>query len=128
MAERNRTYALLVGIERYDASWPLDGPASDVRRMTNWLVNNGVATDHIRVLLSTLDRNATVRDEIEALLGAKPGGASSEDVRRELVALRHVSADLFLFYWGGHGWATPRGERCLFCSDATRQAFEHLDL
>src|SRR5271166_4793289 len=118
MAERSKTYALLVGIERYDAStrWSLDGPASDVRRMADWLLQNDVPRE-IRVLLSTLDRNAAVRDEIKALLGVEPGGTRLEDVRRELIALRHdVSADLFVFYWGGHGWSTTRGERCLFCA------------
>jgi hypothetical protein len=96
--------------------------------MADWLLQNDVPKERIRVLLSTLDRNAAVRDEIKALLGVEPGGTRSEDVRRELIALREVSADLFLFYWGGHGWSTARGGRCLFCTDATLQAFEHLDL
>src|SRR6266852_8351511 len=123
MAARSQTYALLVGIERYYASsaWSLDGPASDVRRLVDWLLRNEVPQERIRVLLSTLDRNVAVRDAIKALLGVEPGGTRAEDVRRELIALGGISADLLLFYWGGHGWATPQGEYCLFCTDATLQ-------
>ena len=39
-----RTCALVVGIERYDAdrTWDLDGPANDAARFTSWLLSRGV--------------------------------------------------------------------------------------
>ena len=130
MTERSKTYALLVGIEQYDAAsnWSLNGPASDVRRMVKWLLKNEVPKEHITVLLSTMEQNVQVKQEIEMLLGRASCTTRSEDVIREVKALQQVTADLFLFYWGGHGWSTPRGERCLYCTDATLRAFEHLNL
>jgi uncharacterized caspase-like protein len=121
-ARPEKTYALLVGIERYKAGkdWDLDGPASDARRFAAWLRKSGVPAANITALISPLERNAAVRSEIEDLIEKPAPEATAAAVRWALVDdLKTRSADLFLLFWGGHGWITPEGDRRLLYADAT---------
>ena len=55
-ADPARTYAFVVGVERYDtgAAWHLDGPAADASRFVSWLLSRGVPASQILLFLSPL--------------------------------------------------------------------------
>lgn len=126
--------ALLVGIERYDASsdWTLDGPARDVFNVAERLLRSGVQSTDIRVLLSTEDtpKGRDTRDKIQLLLGRPAREARFTEVIEEVKALqeRHRHADPFLLYWSGHGWISARHDRSLYVADATLRDYSNIDL
>lgn len=124
------TRALLVGIDRYEAGarWNLDGPVPDVLRMAKWLAGIKVPPANLTVLLSPLESNVALIDEITQLLGTAPLFATEEQVKKAFEALQGQKADLLLVYWGGHGWLTQDGQRRLFVSDTTEKNLRNMDL
>lgn len=121
-ADPERTFALVVGVERYDAgpSWELPGPAHDAIRFRAWLRRAGVPDRNIVVLLSP----AGDRD-----LGVPSRPASYDAVRRALVSeLPSMHGELLWVWWGGHGVLDQREHVRLFCADATTADKRNLDL
>ena len=123
-----RTCALVVGIERYDAdrTWDLDGPASDAARFTSWLLSRGVLADQILVFLSPLeDRPPGV---------PLPAGVTAVPARREPVTsaitrtLPEWRGDLLWLFWAGHGVLTRDDHLRLFFADASTDDKRNLDL
>ena len=123
-----RTCALVVGIERYDAdqTWDLDGPASDAARLTSWLLSRGVPADQILVFLSPLeDRPPGV---------PLPAGVTAVPARREPVTsaitrtLPEWRGDLLWLFWAGHGVLTRDDHLRLFFADASTDDKRNLDL
>jgi hypothetical protein len=130
MNQLSTTKALLVGIEKYDAGtgWNLNGPARDILRMAEWLCSQEVRPENLTIFLSPLDENTQQIDDAEKLTGRKPLPATEANIRDGLSrALQGQSASLFLFYWGGHGWVTEKGERRLFYADARDTDLKNLD-
>ncbi|MBC7882746.1 MAG: caspase family protein [Anaerolineae bacterium] len=124
------TRALLVGIDRYEAGdrWNLNGPVPDVLRIAKWLTGIGVPPANLTVLLSPLESNVALVDEITQLLGTAPLPATEDQVKKAFEALQGQKADLLLVYWGGHGWLTQDGQRRLFVSDTTEKNLRNMDL
>lgn len=131
MSEPTTTKALLVGIEKYEAgeNWNLNGPAHDVIRMAKWLISKKVPPENLTIFLSPLDNdnNRETIEQARELTGSKPAPATKSNIREELSRLQRESASLFLFYWGGHGWITPEGERLLVYADNRQDDERHLD-
>ncbi|MGW0185800.1 caspase family protein [Streptomyces sp. NPDC003362] len=106
-----RTYALLVGIEQYDTGLrPLPGAAADALGHAQWLIDNDVPPDHIRLCVSPLDTN---RDHVRRTadrLGIVHHRAATERDIREVLA-QHLpavpQADLLWLTWSGHGLLPP---------------------
>ena len=113
-----KTFAIVVGIERYDAGekWNLDGPAVDACRFTEWLLDCGVPTSNISLHLSPLTKNDGL---------ALPNGVTAQDAtsgRFEKLlteSLPKRNEDLLIFYWGGHGVMQADGTRYLFTQNAS---------
>ena len=123
-AAPERTVALVVGIERYKAkstTWDLNGPASDARRMTEWLIQKGVPASQIHLHLSPGDTTL-----MNGQPQAKP--ANREEVREALNVLHQEQGDLLLIFWGGHGVIDSDGNRRLLYANATEDDKQNLDL
>lgn len=122
------TYALVVGIEKYNAgpSWDLDGPVNDARNFANWLCSRGVPPKNVFLFLSPLDKNQNSKL-------ASPKFAEQEALQQNISrtitdVLPQKQGDLLYIFWGGHGIITAAGERRLFYADATQKNKRNLDL
>ncbi len=120
-----RTYALVVGVEKYEAGsiWDLDGPANDARKFVVWLRSRHVPEENILLFLSPLDKN-------KAVAGAEVQVATREKVYGAITGIlprKHEGALLYVF-WGGHGIITPDNRRLLFYADATQANHLNLDV
>jgi Caspase domain len=126
-SSQHRTYAVVVGIERYDAGgdWDLEGPAEDVIRFTSWLTARGVPDDHILVFLSPLDGAPSA--------ATLPSGVIVRPARREYVyeaitrTLPDWEGDLLWVFWSGHGVLTRDDHLRLLYADATTEDKLNLD-
>ncbi|MBW5486790.1 caspase family protein [Streptomyces bambusae] len=116
----DRTFALVVGIERYGAgpAWDLPGPAGDALRFRDWLLRGGVPDRNILLCLAPL---------------ADPGvpyrPADHDTLRRLVVSQLHaLDGELLWVWWGGHGVLDQAERLRLFCADATTADKRNLDL
>lgn len=123
MISAARTYAVVVGIERYEAGseWKLDGAADSALRIIGWLRDCEVPAENITVLLSPLDSNRSKVEQRLADLGfpPEPLPATVEKIRQVVTEqLPEKEGDLLVLFWSGHGVLDRRLERRLFCADA----------
>ncbi|MER7662795.1 caspase family protein [Streptomyces sp. NPDC096193] len=120
MTTSDRTHAVVVGIERYaSVDWGLSGPALDAVRFTRWLVDMGVPSGQIHLLLAPLDENRAQVAEEAFRLGVR---AKFRATRDELMGIfideiRVANGDFLVVYWGGHG-TVHRQQQLLYGSDA----------
>ncbi|MFG2605597.1 caspase family protein [Streptomyces sp. NPDC048514] len=124
-ARPERTYAVVVGVERHaaGASWDLPGPAADARRFTAWLRARSVPAANIFLLLAPLPAAGGPEVDVTA------GGAGREAVQEVLTRrLPGLDGDLLWMFWGGHGVTDPHGHRRLFYADAAADDKRNLDL
>ncbi|MFB9593644.1 SAV_2336 N-terminal domain-related protein [Streptomyces racemochromogenes] len=115
---RARTYAVVVGVEAYageDHRMDLNGPAHDVRGITEWLLAEGVPADHITALVSPVEDNREVTEG----LGVPTREATAANVRRALLreTAARADADLLLVFWSGHGTTDANGAQYLLTAD-----------
>lgn len=124
-ARPERTYALVVGVERYAAgpAWDLPGPVADARRFTAWLRAQGVPAANISLQLEPLP--GAGGPQVDVTAGAAGREAVQEVLTRRLPALE---GDLLWVLWGGHGVTDPHGHRRLFYADAGADDKRNLDL
>jgi len=127
-ASPQRTYALVVGIDRYEAgaAWDLDGPAHDAARFTSWLAARGVPADQMLIFLSPLD------DQSPGV--PLPAGVTASPARHEPVtkAITRIlpgwRGDLLWLFWAGHGVLTRDEGLRLFYADASAEDKRNLNL
>lgn len=127
MISPDRTYAVVVGIERYAAGsmWDLDGAADSALRIIGWLRGCEVPAANITVLLTPLDSNRSKVEQRLAELGLPPEPlpATVEKIRQVITEqLPGKDGDLLVLFWSGHGVLDRRLERRLFCADAAVNA------
>ena len=124
-AAPTRTYALVVGIEKYTLGLnaDLDGPANDAHTFTDWLVSRGVPQENIAQVLSPLDGNSLSRYVSPRWPATRKG--VSDAVHHWL---KKQTGELLWVFWGGHGMITEARSRRLFYADTTREDWHHLDL
>ncbi|MEU3604754.1 caspase family protein [Streptomyces sp. NPDC035033] len=124
-ARPERTYAVVVGAERYAAgpSWDLPGPAADARRFTAWLRGRGVPAPHVSLLLDPLPGAGGPEVDV-------PSGPAGREAVQEVLTrwLPPLEGDLLWVFWGGHGVTDPQGHRRLFYADAGPDDRRNLDL
>jgi hypothetical protein len=118
-----RTYAVVVGIEQYEAGvkWDLDGAAESALRIVRWLRERDVPAENITVLLSPLYSNRSKVEQRLADLGFPTDWlpATVEKVRQVVTEqLPGKDGDLLVLFWSGHGVLDGRLQRRLFCADA----------
>jgi len=124
------TCAVVVGIERYDVGdpWNLDGPASDAVRFVDWLCDKQVPGKNILVLLSPLEENRHLGEELTQR-GISTQTASHDHIVDALAnRLPRLDGELLFLFWGGHGVITSDQKRRLFCANATAANQQVIDL
>ena len=127
MTSPERTHAVVVGIERYEAgdAWDLDGAAGSALRIIRWLRERYVPAGNITALLSPLDVNMSTveRTLAELELPPEPLPATVDIIRRVITEqLPAKDGDLLVLFWSGHGVLDRRKERRLFCANAAVNA------
>ncbi|NEO98490.1 MAG: protein kinase [Symploca sp. SIO2E9] len=126
-ASPKQTYALVVGIEKYEAGskWDLDGPVNDARRFTDWLCSKEVPPENIFLFLSPLDKNRELVEKQDLSVQAATQHNLSNVIKD---ILPQKKGDLLYLFWGGHGFISPTEERKLFYADAKAPSWRHLEL
>ncbi|NES24306.1 MAG: NB-ARC domain-containing protein,Caspase domain-containing protein, partial [Symploca sp. SIO3E6] len=130
IANLKKTYALVVGIEKYQASdfnVKGGGPARDAFKFARWLLGRGVPAGNISLCLSPLEKNSALVEE------AAPLEVQEEATEQRLSyliidCLSQQVGDLLFIYWAGHGIITSATDRRLLCADATQLNWQNLDL
>ncbi|MBD2502877.1 caspase family protein [Anabaena azotica FACHB-119] len=125
-AKPERTYGLVVGIEKYhETAWNTGGQAQDALRFARWLCECGVPPENIRLCLSPLAENHHLLGECEL----KVESATEENLY-DIVTnfLSQKAGDLLYIFWAGHGLISAERERRLICADATINNWLNLDL
>lgn len=123
------TYALLIGVERYESESLDDiyGCVFDACKMAKVLVQQGVPKENIRFAFSICERTASImRSEAqfyeilgidkefgdwlsEAILqAAKIDVISIQSLIKSILSEKNI--ELFLLHWGGHGYVDQREE------------------
>jgi hypothetical protein len=123
-----RTYGLVIGIERYrESSWNVKGggPAHDALKFAQWLCECGVPKKNIRLCLSSLEENSDLVEQSELAVEE-----ATEPNITSLITdfLSEKKGDLLYLFWAGHGLITSERDRRLLCADATKQNWQNLDL
>ncbi|MGP4114237.1 effector-associated domain 2-containing protein [Streptomyces sp. 4N509B] len=118
----DRTFALVVGIERYAAgpAWDLPGPARDALRFRDWLLGNGVPERNVLLCLAPL---------VDLGVPHRPADhASLRDLLVSRLPALALHGEALWVWWGGHGVLDKDERLRLFCADATTADKRNLDL
>src|SRR6266566_5781091 len=121
-----RAYALVVGIEKYDAGpeWNLNGPVNDALKFVQWLLNRGVPSENVFLFLSPLEKNNAQLAQMP--VAARPP-TFSNIYTTITVTLRQCQGDVLYIFWGGHGILTLEESQRLCCANATEDTRQNLD-
>ncbi len=120
----SRTYALVVGIEKYDNCRNLDGPALNALNFAHWLSERGVPNKNIFLFISELEANTeSVTDFLSSNLeNLKKQTATRENIDQALFSTicKQEEGNLLYIYWVGHGYIINIEERMLSYSDDSK--------
>jgi formylglycine-generating enzyme required for sulfatase activity len=129
IAKPERTYGLVVGIEKYsDTFWNVrngGGPANDALKFAEWLCSRKVPKDNIRLCLSPLEENNHLVQQSDLKVQEATEHNLSEIIENDL---SQKTGDLLFIFWAGHGLLTVERERRLLCADMTSQNWRNLNL
>lgn len=123
MVNPEKTYALIVGIEKYDkgSSWNLKGPCSDALKFAQWLLKRNVPVDNIFTYISELSEPNQFQDNNDLrYLWDEKQKATREHIFRAITKTlpqKKNKGDLLYLFWGGHGVTVSRKDRRLFYDD-----------
>ncbi|WP_206790697.1 hypothetical protein [Amycolatopsis sp. MtRt-6] len=113
------TFAVVIGIERYDAGWSLDGAARDALRAAAWLRAAGVPADRIRLTVDALPDNEDDVRRDAAELGLSVREATRDDIIDLFTKeLTEIDGCHLVVFWSGHGVLDDGYARALFTADA----------
>ncbi|GAB1544735.1 hypothetical protein NUACC21_74110 [Scytonema sp. NUACC21] len=128
-ARPEQTYALIVGIEKYqESSWNVigGGPINDALKFAEWLCKRqGVPQKNIHLCLSPLEENNERVRQCEFPVAEATLGSLDDVINNSLL---RKSGDLLFIFWAGHGLITSERDRRLLCADATSHNWQNLDL
>lgn len=122
--QKERTYGLVIGIESYQENlWNVKGggPAHDALKFAQWLLDNGVPKENIRLCLSPLEKVEHPELTLEEATETKIYALITD-------WLSTKKGDLLYLFWAGHGLITSERNRRLLCADATKRNWQNLDL
>jgi hypothetical protein len=126
-ADPSRTYAVLVGVEKYDAGadWNKLSILRDIREFHEWLRSKGVPFEQIITIFSPRDESVAALEES----GLEVTPATSENVIKAFDLLQEKTGDLLFLYWAGHGAIDSVGkQRHLFLANATEKNKRNINL
>jgi WD40 repeat protein len=127
-AKPERTYALVVGIEKYsETSWNVKGggPVNDALKFADWLCSRDVPKENIWLCLSPLEENNHLVEQSDL----NPEQATEHNLSKIIEDyLSQKKGDLLYIFWAGHGLLTSERGRKLLCADATFQNGHNLIL
>jgi hypothetical protein len=109
-----KTYAVVVGIERYNKSPNLPGAASSSLKFATWLSNLSVPHDNILLFISELDDNKTLFEDCNF---NNNEATSSNIFKGFFEQINQKSGDLLYIFWAGHGFIDDINSRRLSYSD-----------
>ncbi|MDB9380058.1 NACHT domain-containing protein, partial [Nodularia sphaerocarpa] len=127
------TYALVVGIEKYQAGseWDLNGPASDAINFAEWLLAKGVRKENIDLFISPLNENQDLLEKFQQKKELISQPANRENISNAIDHLlkEDVYGQLLYVFWGGHGYITKSQDtkRLLWFSDSDYTNCKSLD-
>ncbi len=128
-AKPERTFGLIVGIERYyESTWNVKGGGlvNDALKFAEWLTGKqGVPQENIRLCLSPVEESQELVSQCQ-LPVAEATLFKLDDIINNF--LLRKSGDLLFIFWAGHGLITSERDRKLFCADATYQNWQNIDL
>ncbi len=112
-----KTYAVVVGIEKYDKSGKLSGAASSSLNFAKWLNDQGVPVDNILLFISELDENKTLFEDCKF---NKNKATSNNIFKGFFEQINQKNGDLLYIFWAGHGFIVDENSRRLSYSDDTK--------
>ncbi|NER92628.1 MAG: tetratricopeptide repeat protein [Symploca sp. SIO1B1] len=126
-AKLENTYALVVGIEKYEeSSFNVKEPACDAFKFARWLLERDVPAGNISLCLSPLEENSALLEEATPL---EVQEATEQRLYDIIVScLSRKRGDLLFIYWAGHGIISSETDRRLICADATTLNLPNLNL
>lgn len=132
-----KTYALIVGIEKYDnlpeERW-LDGPARDALDFANWLIQRGVNPHNIGLFISPLDNSQSlIREAKLDDIGVHQfydHNTVNDYIINKLIN-KESQEDLLYIFWSSHGcinYTSREKEKVLLYSNYSKKLPWHLSL
>src|SRR5215510_15000225 len=117
----NNTYALIVGIDKYDQpDWTIPGPCANAFAVTNWLLSVLVPPQNIFLFVDPVEGLNDTVGEFETKDVNVTRSAAWEPLDtfcyKTLPAGRPANSRLFV-YWSGHGFTENDGARIFICRD-----------
>jgi hypothetical protein len=115
------THAVIVGIERYEIGWELDGAVADALRAAGWLRAAGVPAGQIVLVVDAIDGNRQSTQRAAQQLGIVPRTSATRDGILKIFTdeISEAGGDTLVVFWGGHGVLADDGDRALITADAT---------
>ncbi|MEA5554618.1 NB-ARC domain-containing protein [Anabaena cylindrica UHCC 0172] len=125
-AKPERTYALVVGIEKYqEKAWNVTAPATDALKFAHWLIHREVPKANIRLCLSYLEAHQDLFSQADLEIEA----ATEANIFSIITDfLSQKPGDLLYIFWAGHGLITSERERRLLCADSSKKNWQNIDL
>ncbi len=120
-----KTFAIVVGIEKYRGIQDLDGPANDALRFLEWLRKLRVPPENIITHITPIASNESdcnhrlARTEVP---DKNQRGASCTEIRQSLLeGPNQLDGDLLFFFWGGHGMYSYKEKQQLLFGAESRK-------
>jgi tetratricopeptide (TPR) repeat protein len=131
------TYALVVAIEKYTGIPSLPGLVKDAIKFVDWLLNRQVPPENIFLFLSPIDQNSQNQlvqelkrkhNDVQLEIQIAEKDKIKDTIGKKIQQPISEGRDLYVF-WSGHGFTTgSNSTRCLFCSDATEDSPNNLNI
>ena len=128
-----KTYALVVGIEKYsnvsEEYW-LDGPARNAVDFAKWLLDKEVSPDNIGLFISPLDDNYSFIKKADLIdINNEATSTNINKYIEDKIYNQGNKGHLLYVFWGSHGETNTTGERLeqiLLYSDYSEDSPKHL--
>jgi hypothetical protein len=117
------TYALLVGVERYDQpDWPpLEGPCKNALDVADWLLDAGTDPANITMFLAlastALEPRIAALERRGVIVERDAAERDIDDYCRSRLQVGRDPHSTLLVYWSGHGVTNLNQQRIFFCRD-----------
>lgn len=124
MREAATTWALVVGIDAYDAFPPLQGAARDAAATVRWLRRLGVPDEQVLLHAAPCD---AARPDLDAL-GRTWLGCTEPEIWGSFDRLWQEQGSRLFVFLSGHGFYEPSGARVFLTQEANQRALKNLGI